>query len=116
MQKKYFIQQYLLENYKHGGIGLVDAEKVLVSAGYKPILLPHQTGFSFWAKVSRLFFLVKVVFSTPNGAVIVFLFPMYAKMTRLLVHFLKKRKDVTLVCFITDIDGIKDDDTEKLKF
>ena len=115
MQKKYFIQQYLQQNYNHGGMGLVDAEKVLMSEGYVPILLPHHQNFSLVAKVNRFLYLFRIIFRIPKGSAIVFLFPMYAKMTQLLVRLFMHRRSIKLVCFITDIDGIKDDDAKKLE-
>jgi len=116
MQKKYFIQQYIQQEYLHGGIGLTDAEKILLSEGYTPILFPHQQNFSLPAKISRLFYLFKIAFQVQKGSVVVFLFPMYAKLIRLLVRLLLLlRKNSRLVCFITDIDGIKDGDPQKLE-
>ena len=114
MQKKYFIQQYIQQEYQHGGIGLVDAERILLSEGYIPILFPHQQNFSLPAKISRLFYLFKMVFQIQKGAVVVFLFPMYAKMVQLLVRLLLRRKNIRLVCFIADIDGLRDNDQKKM--
>ena len=115
MKKKYFIQQYIQQEYQHGGIGLVDAEKILLSEGYIPVSFPHQQNLSLQAKISRFFYLVKIVFQIPGGSVVVFLFPIYAKIIQLLVRLLLLRKNIRLVCFITDIDGIKDGDAQKLK-
>lgn len=115
MEKKYFIQQYIQQEYLHGGIGLTDAEKILISEGYTPILFPHQQNFSVAAKISRFFCLFKIVLQIPKGSVVVFLFPMYAKMAQLLVQLLLLRKNIRLICFITDIDGIKDGDPQKLE-
>ncbi|HKZ67652.1 MAG TPA: hypothetical protein VJ111_14900 [Chitinophagaceae bacterium] len=115
MQKKYFIQQYLQQEYLHGGIGFVDAERILLSEGYTPILFPHQQNFSLPAKISRLFYLFKIVFQIQKGSVVIFLFPMYAKMVQLLIKLLLLRRNIRLICFITDIDGIKDGNPQKLE-
>lgn len=115
MQKKYFIQQYIQQEYLHGGIGLTDAERILLSEGYTPILFPHQQNFSLPAKISRLFYLFKIVFQIQTGAEVVFLFPMYAKMVQLLVRLLSLRKNIRLICFITDIDGLRDGDQQKMR-
>ena len=114
MQKKYFIQQYIGQSYQHGGIGLVDAERILLKEGYIPITFPGQEDFSIAGKVGRFLFLFKTVMQVPAGSVVVFLFPIYARVVRLLVELLMKRKRIKLICFITDIDGIKDGDAEKL--
>lgn len=112
--KKYFIQQYRQEVYQHGGIGYVDAEQVLLDMGYKPVLLPHQTGFSFIAKINRLLYVLKTLLRIKKGSTVVFLFPVYAKMNRLLLRLLSGRK-LRIVCFITDINGLKDGDYELLQ-
>lgn len=108
MKKKYFIQQYAQEEYMHGGIGGTDAEKILLAKGFEPVFFPHHDGFSFWAKLSRLFFLIKMFSRIKKGSVIVFLFPVYAKMNRLLLNRLEKKRNVQLICFIADINGLKD--------
>ena len=53
---KYFIEQFLSEEYLHGGVTGVDAEKVLLSNGFEPVLFPHHHSFSVIAKAGRLFF------------------------------------------------------------
>lgn len=111
---KYFIQQYSQQEYQHGGIGYVDAEKILLDMGYQPILFPYQTGFSLIAKISRFLFLLKTLIRIKKGSVVVFLFPVYAKMNRLLLRRLSK-KDIRIVCFVTDINGLKDGSYDLLK-
>jgi hypothetical protein len=112
--KKYFIRQYSQEQYVHGGIGYVDAEKILLAEGYEPISLPHQDQFSLKAKINRLLYTVRMVFTIKKDSVVVFLFPVYAMMNRLLLRLLSA-KGVKLVCFITDINGLKDGDSKRLK-
>jgi hypothetical protein len=107
--KKYFIQQYMQEEYLHGGVGCVDAERILLAKGFKPVCFPYHNSFSFWAKISRFFFLLKMFFAIKKGSAIVFLFPVYAGMNRILLSLLR-RKNVQLVCFIADINGLKDAD------
>jgi hypothetical protein len=113
VKRKYFIEQYLEQEYLHGGITGVDAEKILLKEGFKPITFPHHYSFSIKAKTVRLFFLLKMFFSVKRGSVVVFLFPVYAKMNRLLLR-LFRIKGVKLVCFIADIDGLRDGDQNLL--
>ncbi|MBC7949841.1 MAG: hypothetical protein H7Y42_18295 [Chitinophagaceae bacterium] len=113
--KKYFIQQYLQEDYQHGGIGGTDAERILVGKGFQPIFFPHQNDFSILAKVKRFLFLRKTLFSIEKNAVVLFLFPVYARINRLLLSMLAKRKDVTVVCFLADINGLKDGNKDNLQ-
>lgn len=113
-RKKYFLQQYLHIEYLHGGVGGTDAEKILISKGFEAVQLPHQRDFSLKSKLGRLLFLLKTFFSSRSGSVIVFLFPVYAKMGRILIRWLKK-KNVRVICFIADINGLKDGNGELLK-
>jgi len=116
---KYFIQQYSQQVYQHGGIGYVDAERILLAEGYSPILFPHQDDFSIKAKINRFLFLLKTVSKIKKGAVVVFLFPVYAAMNRMLIKRLA-RKGVKPICFLADINGLKDGDqallTKEIEF
>ena len=114
MAKKYFIQQYMQQEYLHGGVGCVDAEKVLLKRGFEPVCFPYHKSFSFRAKISRFFFLINMFFIIKKGSVVVFLFPVYAKMNKLLLSLLRSKK-IQCICFITDIDGIKDADENLLQ-
>jgi hypothetical protein len=111
----YFIQQYLQEEYVHGGVGGTDAEKILLESGFTAIYFPQHWNFSVVAKLKRLIFLFKSFFSIKNRSVVVFLFPVYATMNRILISWLSRKKNVHTVCFIADIDGIKDGDEVLLK-
>lgn len=111
---KYFIQQYSQQEYQHGGVGYVDAEKVLLVQGYTPILFPHQHDFSVKAKISRFLFLLRTASRIKKGSVVVFLFPVYAAMNRMLIERLA-RKGVKVICFLTDINGLKDGDKALLE-
>jgi hypothetical protein len=115
MKRKYFIEQFLKEEYLHGGITGVDAEKVLLAKGFVPVLFPHHHSFSIKAKLGRLFYLLKKSCTIKSGSVVVFISPVYAKMSRLLLSLLRKKKDVEFICFIADINGLKDGDERLLK-
>lgn len=111
--KRYFISQYSFEDYRHGGIGYSDAEKIMEEAGYAPIELPAQTRFSVAAKLARFFYILRIARRIPAGTVVVFIFPVYARMTQWLLKLLRKK--ARLVCFVGDIDGIKDGDAHLLQ-
>src|SRR6185503_11380694 len=64
---------------------------------------------------SRFFFLLKTLFSLKKGSTVVFLFPVYARMNQALLTRLSKKKDIHSICFIADINGIKDGDEGVLK-
>ena len=112
--KKYFIRQYSFAEYEHGGIGFADAETILAKEGFQPIAFPCHHQFSVKAKLIRLFFLLKVFLSTATPAIVVFIFPAYAGMTKLLLRLLIWKPGVHIICFIGDIDGIKDGNKKKL--
>jgi len=117
-QKKpdnYFIQEYLqtAEVY-HGGVGNKDIERILLKHKFQPIQVPHHFDFSITAKVSRLAFILKTIRSLPVNAVVVFQWPLYAILNKILVKLiLKFRKDIRIICILADINGLKDGD-EKL--
>ena len=100
--------------YLHGGVGPADAESILLSRGFKPILFPYHYSFSFKAKIARLFFLFKIFFSIKRNSVVFFLFPVYARMNMVLLKWLT-RKNVQIVCYIADIEGIRDGNKMFLK-
>jgi hypothetical protein len=102
------------EQYVHGGVTNVDAEKLLLAEGIESIFFPCHDSFSLRAKFTRLIFLVKKSREIKKGSVVFFLFPLYATMEKLFLWVLLKRK-ITLVCYIVDIDGIKDGDEKLLE-
>jgi len=111
----YFLQQYLLIDFFHGGISFVDAEKVLLRKNFKPIVFPYNDSFSIGAKISRFFHLLKMVFTTGKGSTVVFLFPVFAKMNKLLLWLLGFKKDIRVICFVADIDSLRDNDKQLLE-
>lgn len=112
---KYFIKQYSFTEYMHGGIGFTDAETILEKDGFLPIAFPCHDQFSLKAKWVRLRFLVRTFFAIKGPATVVFIFPIYAGMVKWLLKLLKGKKDIQVICFIGDIDGIKDGNKERLK-
>jgi hypothetical protein len=108
LKKKYFISQFSHEVYQHGGVGYTDAEKILASAGYLPLILPGIDQFSFWSKLKRLIRVMYWFLFLPGKATIVFLSPVYPRMLRMLIKLLSRRKSIRLICYIADIDGVRD--------
>lgn len=107
---KYFLQEHLHRHVVHGGIGNIDAEKILLAKGFQPICFPCLDSFSLPAKWKRLRFLLRTWLALPAGAIVVFQFPVMPRLHQWLIRLLASRKKITLVCFITDIDGLKDGD------
>ncbi|MBO9561976.1 MAG: hypothetical protein J7621_04345 [Niastella sp.] len=94
----------------HGGIGNIDAEKVLLSKGYQPLSFPCMDDFSLPAKWKRCWFLLVTWLTLPAGAWVVFQLPLYPRMSLWLLRLLARRKSIKLIGFIADIDGLKDGD------
>jgi hypothetical protein len=108
--KKYFIQEHLHREVFHGGICNIDAEKIFLLQGYRAIAFPGTFNFSIKAKLQRLIYLFNMLFLVKAGDMVVFQFPLYAGMHILLLKLLRIR-GAYIVCFISDIEGlrIKDD-------
>ena len=112
---KFFIQVYdHSQPVMHGGIGNIDIERNLIHNNYKPISFPFRNDFSLKAKMVRFGYLLKTLLSLPQGSVVVFQYPIYAYLEKLLIRFLLVRKSIKIICFITDINGIRDDEEELL--
>src|SRR5436190_22418522 len=107
---KFFIKQYSGGEYFHGGIGYADAETVLQQSNFEPIEFPYYKSFTVKAKCKRVLYLVRVFFKIRKGATVAFIFPAFATMTRLLVRLIEFKRGIRIICFIADIDGIKDGD------
>ncbi|HVK49468.1 MAG TPA: hypothetical protein VM488_16520, partial [Pseudobacter sp.] len=112
---KYFIQEHLQEPYQNGGIGYTDAERIMAGAEYQPIFLPGHFNFSLLSKIRRLLFIIRIFFTLPSGAIVVFLLPQYATMNRWLVKMLGWRRSIRRVAVLGDINGIKHNDPALLQ-
>lgn len=110
----YYIRQYSFEDYRHGGVGYYDAETILAEEGYRSLELPYRSSGGLIAFFKRLVYLVQAMLRVKRGERVIFLFPVYARMNQWLI-FLLRLRGAKLVCYIGDIDGIKDDDEVLLK-
>ena len=110
----YFVEEHSGRQVYHGGIGNIDAEKIFLQKGFIPLKFPSHYDFSVIAKFRRIFYLIKTAWSLPSHSFVFFQFPLYARMDKWLVRMLGFRKSVRIVCFLTDIDGIKDGDSKLL--
>ncbi|RYZ24016.1 MAG: hypothetical protein EOO16_02805 [Chitinophagaceae bacterium] len=99
----------------HGGVGNVDIERVLLADGWQPIAFGDQENFGPAAKVRRTARMLRYLASIPKGASLLLQWPVYAGQSRLLLRGLRRfRPDVRIVCFLTDINGLKDADAALL--
>lgn len=107
---KFFLKEHLLsDEHHHGGIGCKDIERILLRNDFQPLEAPAHFNFSVKAKLLRVFFCIKTILSLPIASIVVFQNPLYATINRFLIRYiLFFRKDITVVCIVTDIDGLKD--------
>ena len=112
--RKYFIQEHLHRKVNDGGIGNADAEKILLVNGWKPVFFPAHYDFSLFGKLRRIFYLIQMMLSIPRASFVLFQFPLYARLNKILIRRLLK-KQINVICFITDIDGLKDGNESLLK-
>lgn len=105
----FFIEQFSREEFVHGGITCVDVEKVLRANGFAAVSLPYHHDFSIRAKIARFIYVLKTVATTRRGSRVAFLFPVYARLNRVLLRLLQLR-GARLICIIADIEGMRDGD------
>ena len=108
-ERRFYIQAHQEEGMFHGGIGIVDMERILGASGFEPINFPYQYNFSIKAKIARFVHFLKMLFTIPSNSTVVFSFPLYARIHKLLVHGLIRKKS-RVICYIADINGLKDGD------
>ncbi|WEK34471.1 MAG: hypothetical protein P0Y53_18445 [Candidatus Pseudobacter hemicellulosilyticus] len=113
--QRYFIQEHLQETVQDGGIGYVDGERILVREGFQPIHFPRHHDFSFTAKLVRLLFLLRCWWGLPRHSIIVFQYPLYAGMNKLLLSALRLRPSIRVICLLADINGLKQGDAGLLR-
>ena len=111
----YFISEHSIQDLKHGGIGPADIETILLRTGAIPIRFPFHFDFSVRAKTGRFYHLVKTFLALKSHSIVVFQHPLYARMNRLLLHLLRLRKSITVICLVADIDGLKDGNNDLLQ-
>lgn len=111
----YFLQEHLHRQVVHGGIGNIDAEKVLLSKSFQPLVFPCMDDFSLPAKFKRLWYLLVTWLTLPADALVVFQLPVYPVMSKWLIRLLALRRRVGLIGLIADIDGLKDGDDRLLQ-
>lgn len=105
--QKYFIQEHLHRDVYHGGIFNVDAEKIFLSRGYRAIEFPGTFDFTGRSKWKRWRYLISTFFKLGSHDLVIFQFPLYARIHELLITLLRL-KGVPIICLILDIDGMRD--------
>lgn len=104
---RYFIKEQYDDVYYHGSIGNADIEEVLLQEGWTPVHFPHHDKASLATRMLRLIYLFRILGTIRSGDTVLFQHPVHAGMHRLLLKLLRKRKQVTIICIVSDINGIK---------
>jgi hypothetical protein len=107
-ERIYFISEHSIQDLTHGGIGPADIETILLRTGAIPIRFPFHFDFSLKAKTGRFYHLVKTFLALKSHSIVIFQHPLYARINRLLLHLIRLRKSITVICLVADIDGLKD--------
>jgi len=107
-QKIYFIQEHLHEEFYHGGIGPADIERILLQEGAQALFFPYNNSFTLKAKLYRLIYGIRLLFTLEKEAIVFFQYPLYARLHYILLRSLRLfRKKVRVVCLIDEINGLK---------
>jgi aromatic ring-cleaving dioxygenase len=113
-KQAYYIRQYSFEDYRHGGVGYADAETILSQEGYRSLELPCRTSGGLFSFFKRLLYISRAALRVKRDEKAVFMFPVYARMNQWLIALLRMR-GAKLICYIGDIDGLKDNDKNVLE-
>lgn len=113
---RYFIQTNEGDIPYHGGAGYHDADLIMHRLGVLPIRFPHNERPSLLLKIRQGLFLLRAAVSLPSRAIIFFQFPLYHTLARRLLHLIVRFKGANAVCFVMDIDGLRDDDVRRLHY
>lgn len=93
-----------------------DIEHVLRRNGFIPLSLSAHTDFGLWAKLKRIKSVFSLLFSIPSNSIVFFQSPLHGQLHVLLVKlFCRFRRNVQVICCITDLDGLRDQDAKFLQ-
>src|SRR3982751_2881475 len=96
---KFYISQYRHLRYQHGGVGYTDMETILEKAGYQPLTFPETSHGGFSRLPGRVTSLLRYLRAVGPGSTVVFIHPVYARMHRILLRLLARRR-VRLICVL----------------
>jgi len=113
MQKgnTYYLQQYAGQQYRHGGVGYSDAEKIAEEMGFRPLQLPAS---GWLVRTRRLWQAWRISQRLSAGDTVFVVYPVYGRMDQWLLKKVRQ-KGIRLIALVADIDGLKDENTKKLQ-
>lgn len=113
MQKSntYYLKQYTGQQYRHGGVGYSDAEKIAEEMGFRPLLLATAGRF---VRIRRFWQAWRISQRLVAGDTLFVVYPVYGRMDQWLLKRVKQ-KGIRLIALVADIDGLKDEDAKMLE-
>jgi hypothetical protein len=109
----YFLKVNMGAPMPNGGVCYYDADRIMENAGLIPVAFPNG-GWWWWQKLRQLTYLIKSFLIIQRRAYFIFQFPIYHRFGRWLIKALAKYKQIQPVCFVIDVDGVRDGSTELL--
>lgn len=113
MQKSntYYLKQYAGQQYRHGGVGYSDAEKIAEEIGFRPLQLTASGRF---VRIRRFWQAWRISQRLVAGDTLFVVYPVYGRMDQWLLKRVKQ-KGIRLIALVADIDGLKDADVRLLQ-
>ena len=111
----WYIEEYEDLRVNHGGIAHRDIETILKERRFQKISLPFRASFSLFAKWMRVRSTIANILAIPTGSMVVYQFPLYARLNRVFVDLLLRTKKAELICCILDINGLKSGNSDMLE-
>ena len=109
----YFLKVNIGAPMPNGGVCNYDADRIMEKAGLVPVVFPYNGWWGF-QKLKQLIYLIKCFITIQRGAYFIFQFPLYHRLGGWLIRALAKYKQVQPVCFVIDVDGVRDGSTDLL--
>lgn len=106
----YYLRQYAGQQYRHGGVGYSDAEKIAEEMGFRPLQLTASGRF---VRIRRFWQAWRISRRLVAGDILFVVYPVYGRMDQWLLRRVKQ-KGIRLIALVADIDGLKDEDARLL--
>lgn len=107
----YYLRQYAGQQYRHGGVGYSDAEKIAEEMGFRPLQL---TAAGRLVRIRRFWQAWRISQRLEAGDTLFAVYPVYGRMDQWLLKRVKQ-KGIRLIALVADIDGLKDEDAKLLE-
>lgn len=107
----YYLRQYTGQQYRHGGVGYSDAEKIAEEMGFQPLQL---TAAGRLVRIRRAWQAWRISKGFTASDTLFVIYPVYGRMDQWLLKRVKQ-KGIRLIALVADIDGLKDADARLLQ-